>query len=233
MRAVIVPVLAVLALALADPCDQATAAGPEFSPQGRLDCPDAVLYWYPDGTYEDVAYWQYPAVMVPDYGALAEGFPGISGYVCGIRLELRRAYNMSGNGFIDPYVWEFDPGTENPGAVLSVIPILPVNDVPAYPATLTLDVQMPESYAGSNGFFVGYWPRSALNGSDFSLGVDYDLTGCPRTKWAPGLGYPTGWGTWDIGGYTMYKSLALDAFVTANPTPVRETSWGAVKKLYR
>jgi hypothetical protein len=233
MRLAIVSVLSLLGLVLAGVSVDPVCGGPGIARADRLDCPNAVFYWYPDGTFEDFPGFQYQWVAPPDFGSLAEGFPGVSGWVCGIRLELSRSWDLSGEGWIDPYVWEFDPGTGNPGAVLSMITALHVTGVPAIPQTLVLDIQMPESQAGPDGFFVGYWPRSAINGADFGIAVDYDLVGHSRVNYAPGLGYPTGWGTWDVAGYTVYKSMAIGAFVTELPVPVLETSWDAVKSLYR
>jgi hypothetical protein len=212
----------------------APASDPSAAPADRDICPGAQLYFHADGSWEDGSAWQGQAVAVPDYGSVAEGFPEATGYVCGIRLVLSRwSATMDGTGLIDSYVWEYDPATDNPGAVLSVSMVL-VSGVPEFPATMVLDLPMPESYAGPNGFFAGYWPRHALAGqADFGIMVDYDNPGVPRTNWAPGLGYPTGWGGWDIGGYTMYNSLGIGGFVTDSPTPIHASSWGAIKQLYR
>jgi len=84
-------------------------------------------------------------------------------------------------------------------------------------------------------FFVHLWGDFPPLGSEWFVCADVQGPGPggkPRTKIAPGIGYPTGWQDVAIvWGPTL--AMGIGAYLGEAPIPVQPVSWGAVKQLYR
>ena len=93
---------------------------------------------------------------------------------------------------------------------------------------------------GSGDFFVGGWGDWPMSGAAWFWAVD-ELPpggeGMPRTKVAPGLGFPTGWQhPADVTeAWARCKSMGIGACVAGvcQPTAVAPGTWGGVKSLFR
>jgi len=195
-----------------------TSAGPgegrEVDTPRSDPCPPSVLVGNHDGSTENAFTWQYSGVQPPDYGAFAEGYPDLTeGIVCGGEFLLTRWGTMTGTGTVDLFVWEYDSGSDNPGSVLSVTANVSIAGVARWPSISTFDLDINDAPAGPNGIFIGYWPRSFEGvGGEFGCGMDQDgMGGVPRTNYAPGVGYPTGWGNPSMAGYGL-QAFGLSAW---------------------
>ena len=192
-------------------------------------CPGSTLYLTYDGTGENGYCWGYGGMVPPYYGAFAEAYSAGVGYVCGIDLFLTQIGYHTGQG-ADLYVWDSDG--VNPTAVLSVTAGV------AIPGTIAFWPSISEHGIGitptavSSDFFVGCWGNWPGTMCPWYVAVDADgMSGSPRTNIAPGIGYPTGWQDVAIV-WGPTPSLGIGAFVSQG-TPVRDGSWGSVKRLYR
>ena len=187
----------------------AISAGPgrgEAIPAERNDpCPPSALFQNHDGTTENAFTWQFGSIQPPDFGAFAEGYRGLAAGVCGTQLLLTRWNEMSGSGTIDLFVWDYDTWCDSPGNVLSVTTSVLISGVATWPSISALDLDLNDAVTSSEGFFIGYWPRSFEGAAaQFGCAIDQDGPGgVPRTNYAPGIGYPTGWGHPSLAGYAM------------------------------
>ena len=233
--AVLFALLGVFAFGSANAVDFQYIQGQPYHPPGfdSSPCPVSTLNQNHDGSTENAFTWQNTGVVAPDYGAFAEGYAGVSGNVCGASLLLTSWGTMTGTGTIDVYVWDYDLGTDNPGAVLSMTNDIAISGVGYWPSMTTHAIDVVDAAAGANGFFVGYWPQSFAGVlANFGCAMDEDgFGGVPRTNIAPGIGYPTGWNNPSIAGYIL-QAFGLSGYVGGDPTPVENSSWGAIKALY-
>ncbi|MBD3334368.1 MAG: hypothetical protein GF355_02530, partial [Candidatus Eisenbacteria bacterium] len=158
-------------------------------------CPGATLTQNDDGSFENGYAWSSAGVVEPDYGSWAECFD--ADYVCGVQLLFSQVGYYAGQD-IDVYVWDVlvdgdPPPGPDPGNVICVLPGV-VPDPPAFwPDVSAHDFQVCCLTEGPH--FVGFWPNwpGTVNGWFIASDENGAGAGCPRTKFAPGLGYPTGW----------------------------------------
>lgn len=191
-------------------------------------CPGSELFMNADGSYETGYAWQYGGVVPPDYGAFAEGYSAM-GTVCGISYKFTTiGWNY---GTMDCYIWDSDG--ENPLNVLALVPGINPGGVGQWPNVTTHDVGVPDTAVDGEGF-VGYWGNWPGSIPQWFVAADLDGPGgMPRTKIAPGIGYPTGWQNPSIVWDETVQALGMGGYVLPAPNPVEPTTWGRMKLLYR
>lgn len=201
-------------------------------------CPGTVLLRNDDDTFENGYAWRFAGVVEPDYGAWAECYE--SDFVCGVEYMLTQTGYYIGQT-MDVYVWGWDPEGSpppgpDPGNVLCVLNGVSPGPVAFWPDISSHDIRV---CCVTNGFhFIGYWPRWPGEGPGWFIAVDEDGPGlgCPRSKMAPGIGYPTGWNHPNlVGTFAGCKALGLREYSgqgDCEPTARQATSWGRIKSIY-
>jgi hypothetical protein len=192
-------------------------------------CPGSDLLCNHDGSFENGVAWIYGGIVPPYYGAFAEGYNG-AGTVCGIQLELTQTGGFTGQS-MDCYVWDSD-GT-NPNNVLSVTTGVVPSAPGLWPNITAHDIDSNDAVV-TGDFFVGYWANWPGLPGGWYCAIDQDgFGGLPRTNFAPGIGYPTGWGDPSmVGTWAPVQAMGICAYLSTEPIPVTETTWGAIKALY-
>ncbi len=202
-----------------------SAPGPRTNP-----CPGSELMLTSDGTFEAACAWQGPGVIAPDWGSWAEGYEG-TGTVCGIEYWFSTVPEYTPGHTLDAYVWS--ASGDNPDAVLSLTTGVDPGPIAIWPEMSVIDVAIADSPV-AGPFFVGFWGN--WPGGDWpGWGTGCDINGpagLPRTKIAPGLGYPTGWHDPSIV-FGPTHNVGIGAWLVPPTVPARTESWGAVKALYR
>ncbi len=160
-----------------------------LQPGERGSCPD--FYLNADDTYEGGYAWQYGGVVPPDLGSFAECYEGPIG-VCAVVLDLSQAGNQIGQT-LDAYVWEDDGGS--PGAVLCITTDVDPGPVAFWPSISRHSIDLGTVCDATDEFWVGYWANWPDQVAGWFISADLDgFGGCPLTKYAPGMGFPSGWG---------------------------------------
>ena len=182
-----------------------------------------------DGEYENGYSWRYGGVVEPYYGAFAECYSG-SGSICAVVLDITQVGGFSGQS-MDVYVWDDYLGC--PGNVLCLTPGFVPDEIAYWPAMSRIDVPL-SSCCVSSAWWIGYWPNWPGGGASWFIGADLDGgDGCPVTNIAAGIGFPTGWHNVSVAwGPTQAIGIGV-RIEDCGGTPVRETTWGAVKQLFR
>lgn len=190
-----------------------------------------------DGSWENGVCWQFGGIVPPDYGAFAEGYFG-RGNVCAIVYNLTQIGNQIGQTQ-DNYVWCSQPGGRCPEEVLCVYPGFDPGPIAFWPS-LSVHVQNADCDV-SDEWYVGYWSNWPGEGCGWFVGIDQDgFGGKPCTNFAPGIGYPTGWGDPSlVGSWAPVLALGIGAEWNEGagvdcgaPSPTIETTWGSIKALY-
>ncbi len=189
-------------------------------------CGGRSLLMHSDGTYEDGYCW-WDGSTPPDWGSFGERYDGAV-RVSSVVLDFT---TVSGTGVepIDVYVW--DDGGGAPGQVLTIVPGANVY-VPTWPEWARNVVELASPICVDEVWWVGYWGNWP---AEYFITADLDGPGggVPMTKIGPGLGYPTGWQDVAI---VWRPTAALGIGAKADscpPTPVDETTWGAIKAMFR
>lgn len=163
-----------------------------------------------DGSFENGYIWQGPGVAPPDYGAWAECYDG-DWHINFVQFWFTQLGNQAGET-MDVYVWD-DEG-DNPGNVLAYLPGVDPGPIALWPSVSLHSIPVNVDVAGT--WWVGFWPDwpGQEIGAWFIASDENGFPGCPRTKFAPGIGYPTGWGHVNLSP-TMQdcQSLGIQAFV--------------------
>ena len=190
------------------------------------DCPGATVLAHHDGTFEWGLEW-YPEP--PDWGSFAESYSG-TGEVCGVAMYLTTSLGSSAAP--DVYVWSSD-GT-SPDAVLAMVPEVDLGHVPYWPDFARYEVEIHARVQGQ--FFVGYWPWNYGGAETYFILTDTEgERGMPRFKVPPGLPH------WEEGWIDANEffperdnhSLAFEAIIRLDSTPVALSTWGRVKSMFR
>jgi hypothetical protein len=200
-------------------------------------CPGTELLQHDNGEWDNGWAWGGAGVQPPDYGAWAECFD--SDYVCGIQFFLTQTGYYSGKT-MDVYVWEFEPDGNpppgpDPGNVMCVLHGIDPGAPAFWPEISMHDFRV---CCESNGdHFIGFWPNWPGEEPGWYLAIEEysGLSECPRTKAAPGIGYPTGW--MDPGVFPWWPDPALGmreyaGFGDCGGTPTKGTTWSRIKSLY-
>lgn len=192
-------------------------------------CPDATLLQNDDGSFEWGYQWWGAEVMPPDYGSWAEHYD-CRGIICAMSVGFSTIgyfYNPS----LDVYIWEDED--DNPGNALFVLRDW-FPETPGYWPDVTFrDVELGE-IPSPGPHFIGFWPNWP-DAQGWFLGADEDGPGLggPRTKIAPGLGYPTGWNHPNVvSEFSGCRDLAIREYCIEDPTATKTTTWGRIKALY-
>lgn len=195
-----------------------------LAPPAR-DCGSGMLYAHYDGSFE--TYYMYDnSENQPYNGSYGEAYDPSPGTIhCAVfwltsvqPFEPVRTY---------VYIWEGGAAGE-PGSVLDMIPDVLFDNVGIYPEFGPNVV--PIDFAVSGDFTVGYWSGSTSPWTCAAVGGDTD--GMAGNPWVYGAPYPGGDPSWVSLRPYGTKSLGIGIYF-APATPVRETSWGAIKSLYR
>jgi hypothetical protein len=142
-----------------------------------------------DETFEDGYAWQYGGVVEPNYGAFAEGFSG-EGMVSHADFYFSQTGAQAGET-ADVYVWSSDG--ENPSNVLAYLPDWDPGPIGVWPTVTQHSITVLVPVSGE--YFVGFWGNWPNQPPGWYVAGDSDGPGgTSRTKFAPGIGYPTGWG---------------------------------------
>lgn len=174
----------------------ATASGPPAASvgpgAGRALSPDdpgcGELFMNADSSYESGYTWQFGGIQAPDYGAFAERYTGDLA-ICSVVTDLTQVGYQAGQ-VLDLYIWE--DGAGEPGAVHAVRRGANPGAVAFWPS-VSRHVFAISGHPG-DAWWVGYWGAWPGGTGAWFVGADLDGTGgTPRTKIAPGLGYPSGW----------------------------------------
>lgn len=182
-----------------------------------------------DGTYEYAFAWQYGGVVPPNYGAFAECQPG-AGEICAVVLDLTqdsfRDYRT------DIYVWDDSDG--HPGTVLRMQAGVDMVGIAFWPNFSRHTVTLSDPVCTEGPCWLGFWGEWPGSSTEYYVGADLDGPGgCPMTNIAPGIGYPSGWQPVSVA-FGPTSALGIGAEVReCGPVPVRTSSWGHVKQLYR
>jgi hypothetical protein len=193
-------------------------------------CPEATLLQNDDGSFESAYMWRWGEVSPPDYGSWAEHYD-CRGIICGLSV----GFTTIGYQYVrtlDVYVWEDD--AHNPGNALIVVPDWDPGPILFWPSVSFHDVEVGE-VPSPGPHFIGFWPNWPGH-QGWYLGADEDGPGLgsPRTKIAPGLGYPTGWNhPVIVPQFSNCRDLAIREYcIEVPPTAARKTTWGRIKSLY-
>ncbi|MFN8549557.1 MAG: hypothetical protein U0527_16680, partial [Candidatus Eisenbacteria bacterium] len=187
------------------------------------------LVFNADGGYENGYAWQYGGVVAPDYGAFAECYTGANSSLCSVVFDFTQTGFYQGQ-CMDVYVWADAGGI--PGNVLCVKNNVQVGDIAFWPSFSRHVVDLSGCCAEAN-FWVGYWGNWPGQFAPWYVGADLTGSGgCPFTNIAPGIGYPTGWGSVSlVWGPTQALGIGCETFPCA-PVATKKMSWGKVKALY-
>ncbi|MEZ4648230.1 MAG: hypothetical protein R3E97_05475 [Candidatus Eisenbacteria bacterium] len=191
--------------------------------------PCGTLYLNADGTYENAYAWQYGGVTPPNYGAFAERYSTTDVRPCAIVLDLVGVGNQL-QQTMDLYAWDAADGL--PGLVLGVRTGVDPGSIGIWPDVSRHAFDFVSDCTDET--FVGYWGNWPDATAGWYVGADLDgFGGCPVTLVAPGIGYPTGWHNVSIvWGPTQAIGIGGE-FVKCGASPVRRSSWGEVKALFR
>jgi len=190
---------------------------------------DGVFMLNGDGHWENGYAWDPSGNVPPDYGGFAEGYVG-TGTVCGIRAYLSTIPGyFDGDETADVYVYESDG--VYPTTVISVTVGIEMDEPGYWPEVSTHEIAVAPSQVDGD-FFVYLWGNYP-DGRGWFVTADYNgPPGLPRTKIAPGLGYPEGWQ--DVGivwGETA--AMGVGVYLNTEPSPVESPTWGRIRGLFR
>jgi hypothetical protein len=181
-----------------------------------------------DGSFETGVCWQYGGVMPPYYGAWGEAYDlGMVNVECGLYWLTQTGYYMG--QCLDAYVWE---GGVNgpPSGVLCLEPCVTGLQIGFWPTITMHEIEIGCCVDGE--FTVGYWGDFVDQACGWYVAYDQNgFGGYPWTCFAPGAGYPTGWGDPNLMGYTC-QSLGLGLTATDDPSPAESQTWGSIKSLF-
>lgn len=190
---------------------------------------DCEVFCHHDDSLEGGFCWQFGGAAPPDYGAWAECYEGAV-WIREIHLYFTQTGYYTGQT-MDVYIWE-DDGTGLPGAVagaqLGVSPG-PIDFWPTITRVeLDFSLEAPESH------WIGFWGNWPDEVCAWYIMADQDgFPGCPATKIAPGIGYPTGWNDPNIiPAFYPITSMGICKCATEEPTPTAKATWGRIKSMY-
>ncbi len=195
----------------------------ELPPDDELGCTANRLFLNHDMTAEGAYAWVYSGVQGPTYGAFAECFEG-GERLCEAQFYFARVGEPEDATF-DAYVWS-ESGVDRPSAVLAAVVGVSPGDIAEWPEvsrhSVSFSIDLPEQW------WLGFWGNWPGEDAAWFLAADEDGPGgCPRTNYAPGNGYPTGWNHPDIVfGWENCKALAIQASVIEAASGVTDSDIG-------
>jgi hypothetical protein len=197
------------------------------TPDGDQDCP--ILKCNADGTFENGYCWQFGGAVLPDYGAWAECYENT--LVCEGHFYFTQTGYYIGQT-VDAYIWEDAGG--NPGNVLCATLGANPGPIAFWPSCSAHKIPFDPPCAPPGSHFVGFWGNWPDAQCGWFICSDEDgFAGCPRTKIAPGIGYPTGWNHPNVvPTFAGCQSLGICEWSGEGGTATQETTWGQIKALY-
>lgn len=183
-----------------------------------------------DGTYENGYAWFYGGIVPPNYGAFAECYNG-NVQVCAVVAALTQIGYQSGQT-MDVYVWQDGGGI--PGNVACVKTGVNPGPIAFWPSSSVHNTLM-DNCCVTGDWWVGTWANWPNQfGGWYNSSDESGFGGCPMTNFAPGIGYPTGWGAVNLVYYfSGCHAMGLGAeTIDCGPVPVESKSWGEIKNLY-
>ena len=198
-----------------------------FAELASADCGQTVMNG--DGSYEWAIAWSDEAQQAPDYGAFAECFHGES-EVCAAVFDFTAVVPIV-NG-MDVYLWEDSGGA--PGDIAYLLPNVGTGGIAFWPSVSRHVIELEEPQCMSGTWWIGFWGDWAGSAAGWFVAQDKDgPSGCPMTKIAPGLGYPSGWQSVEVAfGQTSALGIGVQLRDCPHPVPAQRRSWGRIKRLY-
>lgn len=239
MRQLLLIALCCASVAVADDLATTGNAVGVLAPQdgpGASSCP---LMINSDGSYENAVTWKTGGQQPPYYGAFAECYLGPKA-VCAFVADLTQIGNYTGQQ-ADFYLWSNvrELNQDTPGGVVYMQPNVNLGAIALWPNISRHVVDLPNPVEMEGRWWTGIWGHWVGASNGWFVAADVDgFGGCPMNNIAPGIGYPSGWqstslafgpmGALGIGvqGQTISTSDVSEA-------PIRLTSFGKVKALYR
>jgi hypothetical protein len=204
--------------------------GVVINPNDGGDC--GALSLNADGSYENGYAWQYQGSAPPYYGAFAECYSGSVGICAGV-YDLTQTGSAPGHTQ-DDYVWDDNNGL--PGAVKCVKAGQNPGTIAFWPSLSRHVINFDAGCCETGNWWVGFWGNWPGTLSGWYIGADLDgFGGCPVCNFAPGIGYPTGWGSVNLVFYfsgTQALGIGVET-VDCGPVATEKTTWGNIKNLYR
>ncbi len=176
-----------------------------------------------DNSFENAYTWVYSGVIAPEFGAFAEQFEGNCN-LCEIQLYLTQIGNQS-DQTMDVMIWQ-DDHTGNPGELLLHLTDIDPGPIAIWPEVTRVDI--PVSLVVDDTWWIGWWGNWPGETAGWLCAADEDGAGGePRTKVAPGIGYPSGWDHPDIvPSWANAKSLGIQVWWDNNDMAIEEgNSW--------
>lgn len=192
-----------------------------------------------DGTFENGYAWWASGQGEPYFGGFAERYDVGPAEVTGIRLYLTGIGNYNPELTEDLFVWGHGIDGQ-PGAVLGMVPSVPVEPYGVWPNVTAHDFEISASVGAT--FYVGCqanWPWEDHVWWFNAVDLDGPM-GEPWTCILPDVpgGYPSGWQSvdmvWGEDAHSMGIGVYYDSGVSSVPVQERWTpsSWGMVKELF-
>jgi hypothetical protein len=201
------------------------------TPDDGEGCPgDLIMCW--TGFVDNGYCWQFGGVVEPDYGSWAECYMDDKWFICELHLYFTQTGYYMGQT-CDVYVWENDPGTGYPGNVAWVAAGQSPGPIAFWPSCSAHKFGPVKIHL--TNFWVGFWP--GWPGDVCGWYICAEETGipgicCPVTKFAPGIGYPTGWGPVNLVPIFQPTGMGIGFWGFIVVTPTEEVTWGQIKSLY-
>lgn len=201
-------------------------------------CPGTGLLQHDSDSFTNGYCWRGNGVVPPDYGSWAERYG--AEFVCGVQLLFTQMGNFTGQT-MDVYLWESNqvgdpfPGPD-PGNVICALPGINPGPIAIWPEISVHEIPVCCRTGGPH--FIGFWGDwpGATSGWFVAADETGDGAGTPRTKIAPGIGYPTGWQHPSAHpAFANCRDLGIREFAGFGgcpPTPATRTTWGRIKSLY-
>jgi hypothetical protein len=184
-----------------------------------------------DGGYENGYAWQFGGTVAPYYGAFAECYATPNLKACSVVLDLTQiGYDVGQT--LDAYAWADAGGA--PGAVINVAVGADPGAIAFWPSLSRHVINLPDDSDCVDATWTGYWGNWPGAQSGWFIGADTNgFGGCPYSNIAPGIGYPTGWNNVSVvWGPTQALGIGGE-FVSCEPSPTVEATWGQIKNLYK
>jgi hypothetical protein len=182
-----------------------------------------------DNSLEGGVCWQYGGIAPPDYGAWAECYQG-NEWISEVHFYFTQTGYYVGQT-MDVYIWQ-DDGFGLPGDVAAAQFGVSPGPIGMWPEITVVVLDFP--YHVPEWHWIGFWGEWFDQQCGWFLMADEDgFSGCPATKIAPGIGYPTGWQhTSVVPTFAMIQSLGICKCAMEGPTPTSQTTWGRIKSLH-
>lgn len=171
--------------------DLGVGNGRLVSGDDRGTCVNSDLLLHSDGTYENGFSWRYGGVIPPDFGAFAEKYSNVADAVmCAAVFD----FSTTGDYGADMTVFLWDDNGGIPGAVRVLKTNVGITGIAFWPEVSRHTIELDAALPSGSTWWVGYWGNWPGGVQSWFVGADLDGPGGePRTKIAPGVGYPTGW----------------------------------------